>query len=311
MQRLEAAKSDRSRCRHCKKKIAHGELRFGVDEQLAEKSHQVTHWFHLGCGAQSHPALLHEALETTTIPIPDAAALLERTANAPPPSPPVDLEGWWSAVREGDLEGVRTLLASAIDVNARTADRYTALHLAAMYVHPKLVQALVAQGADVRARGGIEEDAKQTPLHIAVSRRRPIPEAHACVTLLLDAGADPNARDAMGRAPIHLATTLETLQSLLGAGADPDAPPPHRRGWGTRLHHAALDGDIAAVDALLSAGANPALQTLVEQAAASGLGRPRIPAGSTALDIARASGHEAVARRIEQALPQSASTEIP
>lgn len=88
---------------------------------------------------------------------------------------------------------------------------------------------------------------------------------------LVDAGADPNGRDAHHETPLHLAAGMgktESIGALIRAGADinaragaPDSlmPPP---GWGdTPLHRAIDAGDIAAISTLLDAGADPKAKT--------------------------------------------------
>ena len=69
------------------------------------------------------------------------------------------------------------------------------------------------------------------------------------VRALLDAGADVNARDRSGTAPMHKAYTLEILKVLLDAGADVNA----RNESGSTPLHGARTPEIA--QALLNAGA--------------------------------------------------------
>ncbi|XP_046984218.1 ankyrin-3-like [Schistocerca americana] len=76
------------------------------------------------------------------------------------------------------------------------------------------VRALLAAGADVRARGGVWG----TALHWAAGRGRT-----AVVRLLLSAASDPNARTLLGQTPLHFAAWYghaEAAAALLQAGAD-------------------------------------------------------------------------------------------
>ncbi len=54
----------------------------------------------------------------------------------------------WSAAREGDLNRVKALLESGVDVNAQTRYQATPLYFAAGYGHAELVDYLLEHGAD-------------------------------------------------------------------------------------------------------------------------------------------------------------------
>lgn len=75
---IEAAKSGRASCRTCKQPIAKGELRVGeeVPNQFSE-GEMTYQWHHLPCAAQKKPAVLKQALETTTVDVPDKDQLLQ------------------------------------------------------------------------------------------------------------------------------------------------------------------------------------------------------------------------------------------
>ena len=98
----------------------------------------------------------------------------------------------------------------------------TALHVAAAAHHPGLAQSLVAHGADVRARNrrGAE------PLHYAAdgSPDRDVSSQREVISYLVDAGADPDAVDKSGVAPIHRAVrnrSSAAVIALIDHGADP------------------------------------------------------------------------------------------
>lgn len=103
-------------------------------------------------------------------------------------------------------------------------------------------------------------------------------EAATASRLLLDAGADVNARSANDFAvlPIHSAVAGghdDVVEILISAGADVNAT--QRHGW-TPLHGAAQNGSLVTVERLLAAGADRAA---------------RNDDGVSAADLARAAGH--------------------
>lgn len=113
------------------------------------------------------------------------------------------------------------------DIQHRLYTGDTALHIAAASYQEEITVALIAHGADVRARNrrGAE------PLHYAAdgvpgsSHWNPAAQAET-IARLIDAGADANALDKNGTSPLHRAIRnrcAAAVGALLKGGADPDA----------------------------------------------------------------------------------------
>ena len=110
-------------------------------------------------------------------------------------------------------------------------------------------------------------------------------EAAAATRALIGSGADVNARsdNPLSVLPIHSAVAGnhdDVVAILIEAGADVHAT--QRHGW-TPLHGAAQNGSLASVERLLAAGADPAA---------------RNHDGTSAIELARAAGHEAIVARL-------------
>lgn len=142
-------------------------------------------------------------------------------------------ETWWHdsfplqhAARLAGTAILRALLDAGATV--RLADCYgrTALHEAAEHGGPEAVSVLLRHGAPVDARPGIDQ-----PLHRAAAKE--------VVELLLDAGADLEARGEFGATPLLRAAQRSNpavVHTLLLRGADPAAADD---AGGTPLHEAA------------------------------------------------------------------------
>ena len=120
----------------------------------------------------------------------------------------------WASL-SGALTTVKMLVKAGADVRATDARRATCLILAAYGGHTETVRYLVGlPELDLNHQGS----RNHTALHYAVQRK------HAdVVQVLIDAGADIEAKDDTGSSPLHLASIegeLTTVKMLVEAGAD-------------------------------------------------------------------------------------------
>ena len=158
-----------------------------------------------------------------------------------------------SAVKAGNVEVVRTLLAQRTDANAAEVDGTTALHYAAHYENHAAAELLIKAGANVRAANRYGA----TPLWLAC-----INGSAPMVERLLSAGADPNTRMAEGDTALMTAArtgNAATVKALIVRGADVNAS----ENWKgqTALMWAAAANNAAAIEALIEAGANVQART--------------------------------------------------
>lgn len=101
---------------------------------------------------------------------------------------------------------------------AYSKDGFTALHYAAFFGQGPAASLLLEHGADVEAESRNRQLPGLHPLHSAVAGRAPL----ELVTILLDAGADPNAQQSGGWTALHtaaIAGDLAVVQLLLSRGA--------------------------------------------------------------------------------------------
>ncbi|KAI9331031.1 ankyrin repeat-containing domain protein, partial [Zopfochytrium polystomum] len=235
---------------------------------------------------------------------------------------PEDVQALVTAASEGDLAQVARLVGvGKVDPNASDEDGITPLIAAARSGHANVVRHLIASGADV-AQPSSDQLTAQTPLHAAALQNDP-----AVAVALLDAGADPLARDAAGDTPAHVAASHgnpATLRAVVEA--DADAAAAQNRDLSTPLHLAAQAGSLAACEVMLgrdgvSADARDSAGTTPLHAASWGeqvcrilLSRPGAAAdvldneGMTALHLACSANNVAVAAQI-LAAPGVSATE--
>ena len=152
------------------------------------------------------------------------------------------------AVRAGDVERTRALIADGVDVDTSDGDGTTALHWAALSDDVETGRALIEAGARFEAANRFDA----TPLALAAENG-----SAAFIELLLDAGADPDAATPEGEtALMTVARTgrADAMQLLLDRGADPNPA----EGWRgqTALMWASAENNLAAAETLLAGGAD-------------------------------------------------------
>ena len=133
----------------------------------------------------------------------------------------------YAAWRNNDPAMIAALSTSNVTAITRS-EAGAPLHLAALSnTNPAVVEALLAAGANVQVNSPRYGTGGPTPLYLAAANARP--RAAEIVSVLLEAGADPNGRDengdATGYAPLYVAAmaqNLDAMELLLAADADVD-----------------------------------------------------------------------------------------
>ncbi|HTR38656.1 MAG TPA: ankyrin repeat domain-containing protein [Bryobacteraceae bacterium] len=211
---------------------------------------------------------------------------------------------FFDAIRAGDENQVRSLLAADPALLASTDDKGLSPFVAAKYSGRNNVAVLLLEygaeldlfaacmaGADQRvmelARGkdGSVNSYSQdgwTPLHLACFFSQP-----ATAEALIAFGADVNARsrNAMHNTPLHAAAggrARDAVRALIEHGADVNAR--QEGGW-TALHAAAQNGDIEMVRLLIASGADIQARAANQQ---------------NALDLALMKGHQDVVTLLDE-----------
>jgi len=137
-------------------------------------------------------------------------------------------------VRYNDVTALRAVLQAGLDLSGLDLDRE--LGNAAFFGHWKVADFLLAHGANI---GWAEPGTAETPLHSALCKAGRPHYGHV-VRLLLDAGADPNARTIPGK------ETGAFMRDVRTRGETP-------------LHRAAAYADTATIELLLERGADRTL----------------------------------------------------
>ena len=131
--------------------------------------------------------------------------------------PEPDHDDIHTAAKAGDTDEVAALLAMDSRLTrTHDADGWTPLHLAAHYGHLETVAVLLHNNAPVDIRS--TNSMANTALHAALAGRR-----NDIAKMLVDGGADVNARQHGGWVPLHSAAAngdREIVDFLLSRGAD-------------------------------------------------------------------------------------------
>lgn len=155
----------------------------------------------------------------------------------------------------GKAQMIFLLIEYGAEIEARNSNDHTPLHNAAMSVSDSsdTVERLLQAGANKEAT---TKGLLFTPLHIATLNHN-----EACVSFLLQSGANIESGNKNAWRPLHLAAQegqLKIFEALLDRGANIEAP---TNIGSTALHVAARNGRLEIVKVLLEHGANPTAKT--------------------------------------------------
>ena len=161
-------------------------------------------------------------------------------------------ESWWKGEDfEGvSLDDVKAEVAAGYPVKGKNEELVTPLHYAVMYGSAEIVEFLIKEGADMKARLGEDMEAL-TPL-LLINFDNPL--ALEILNVLIENGADINQVDNYKRSLLHeYFWSSEQIETLVKLGADLNSSD---LDGSTPLHDAAEFGESDGVKTLVSLGAN-------------------------------------------------------
>uniref|UniRef100_A0A3Q3M2F6 Ankyrin repeat domain 28b n=1 Tax=Mastacembelus armatus TaxID=205130 RepID=A0A3Q3M2F6_9TELE len=151
-----------------------------------------------------------------------------------------------AASRHGAL-CLELLVCNGADVNIKSKDGKTPLHMTAIHGRFSRSQAIIENGAEIDC----EDKNGNTPLHIAARYGHEL-----LINTLITNRADTAKRGIHGMFPLHLAALSgfsDCCRKLLSSGFDIDTPDDFGR---TCLHAAAAGGNLECLNLLLNTGAD-------------------------------------------------------
>jgi ankyrin repeat protein len=198
-----------------------------------------------------------------------------------------------NAVREGNLESIKALIAAGADVNAKSELGMTVLMRAATFGKVDVVKALIAAGANVNAKDNDGQTALMRAAYDELVGHEDSDGAD-CIEALIAAGVNVNEKDNRSETALMRAAhggNADSVRALIAAGADVNAKKEN--------------GDLVLITAACSAkGAFDKVRALITAGADV---NTRDSSGNTALAL---SGHKEVTALLRQhALERSSRTE--
>jgi ankyrin repeat protein len=159
---------------------------------------------------------------------------------------PVLSQQFYDAIRTDNQAAVTQLLTGGADINSRDSRGNTPLMYASAVGSQNMMRKLLSAGADVKSRNNFDSTAL---LWCTNDLEK--------VRLLVDKGADVNARTRRGMSPLSIAAThasnVAVIKLLLERGADAQAPGP--AGVSGALMMSARANDTASCKLLIEKGA--------------------------------------------------------
>ena len=185
-------------------------------------------------------------------------------------------ESWWKGEDfEGvSLDDVKDQVAAGDPVKGKNEELVTPLHYAVMYGSAEIVEFLIKEGADMKARLGEDMEAL-TPL-LLINFDNPL--ALEILNVLIENGADINQVDNYKRSLLHeYFWSSEQIETLVKLGADLNSSD---LDGSTPLHDAAEFGESDGVKTLVSLGANILAETNDGEIPFWKLDKEKFPEGS-------------------------------